>query len=252
MSLNTYTIFFIACCFVLACGNNTTPKKEKAASSTSGLSFEEARAELAEGRKLVEEADSLHQADAKILSEQVANQGYDRLIRLSKVAPNYRNAAAGLIGQAAYYGRNYPAAKEWLKEAMELDNRDVKSLMWLGLAHLATSQPDSAQSYFAKSINYYDHPAHRARLVSEIYAVGQTAYEYGVSYDQDGYPQKGFDYKVYGTYVTSMAYELDKEDSKPESKSQVLTYAQTLLPQAIERKDTPRVQFFNNIINNIK
>jgi tetratricopeptide (TPR) repeat protein len=247
-----FKISIITSCLILmmACGTGSTQKDP--VKKDTELDFSEARTMLAEGKKLTEKADSLHQENARLLTEQTAELAYSKLYNLVEKAPSYRNAASAMLGQSAYLKRKFPEAERWLKEAMQLNNRDVKTLMWLGLTYLATSQPDTAREYFAKSITFFDEADHRERVVREIFDVGQTAFEYGVSYEQDGYPQKGFDYKAYGTYVVSMAYELDKEDSMPELKQQVVSYATVLLPRANEQNDEKRIAFFQNIINQLK
>ncbi|MEZ4687899.1 MAG: hypothetical protein R3B47_18100 [Bacteroidia bacterium] len=244
--------FFIFVIAILIAGSCDQAASHQEKEPTSSLDFQEARRMLAEGKKLVLASDSLHQGGEEVLAEQKAAEAVAKLQDLISKAPDYRNAAVALLGQAAFINRDYQNAKMWLEEAVGMDGRDVKSLMWLGLSHLATSQPDTAQGYFARSINFYDEVSHRERMVREIYKVGITAFEYGVSHEQDGYPQKGFDYKVYGTYVVSMAWELDKNDSMPELKGQILTYAKALLPQAKERNDTARIQFFENIITQLQ
>ena len=245
----SFFIIVIAALVLGSCNNTGAEQGEKKASS---LEFKEARRMLAEGKKLVYASDSLHVEGSDVLAQEKAAEAITRLQELIDQAPDYRNASIALLGQAAYIKRDYQNAKIWLDEAIGMDNRDVKSLMWLGLSYLATSQPDTAQGYFARSINFYDEASHRERMVREIYKVGTTAFEYGVSKEQDGYPTEGFDYKVYGCYVAGMAWELDKNDSMPELKNQLLAYARALLPQARERKDTARVKFFDNIINQLQ
>lgn len=246
-----FSIFIIVVTALLlgSCGDKAPKQTEKQATK---LDFSEARRMLAQGKNLVLEADSLHLMDEGVIAEQKAEEAIVKLEQLINQSPDYRNASVALMGQAAYIKRDYQQAKALLEEAIGLDSRDVKSLMWLGLSYLATSQPDSAQSLFARSINYYDEASHRERMVREIYKVGTTAFEFGVSHQQDGYPQKGFDYKVYGTYVASMAWELDKDDSMPEIKGQVLAYANALMPEAKERNDEARIQFFNNVIKQLQ
>lgn len=251
--MNMKYIQLIALLLVLtmaACGGGAGDKPdEKEIEDT--INFSEASRLLAVGKKQVERADSLHVAGASVLAEQAAEEGFSTLVNLSKQAPSYRNASVAMMGHAAFLNRKYPEAITLLKEALELNDRDVNSLMWLGMAFLSSSQPDSARNYISKSINAYDQTDHRARVVKEIYTVGRTSYEYGVSYGQDGYPQRGFDYRVYGTYVSTMAWELDKDDSMPEIKSQILAYANVLLPEAKERDDLRRIDFLKNIITQL-
>jgi tetratricopeptide (TPR) repeat protein len=244
-----YIVSFLFLLLAISC--NEQPESESQ-NQAPALSFQEARRMLADGKKLVQAADSLHQANEQLLAQEQAAAAMYTLQRLVDQAPDYRSAAIALWGKAAFIKRDYHEAKILLAEAVENDGRDINSLMWLGLSHLATSRSDTAQVLFAQSIRFYDAAEHRSRMVNEIYKVGTTAFEYGVSHAEDGYPKKGFDYKVYGTYVTTMAWELDKDDSMPEAKDQALAYARALLPEAQKRNDEPRVQFLQNVIDQLQ
>ena len=154
----------------------------------------------------------------------------DKLIpegeRLVTIDPNYEPAVAAALGHGYYLTKDYHKAAEWLQKAVDIDPSNARNFKELGLSYFSLGKIPKGQENIAQSIGRDEEEANRKAIVTAMYDIGNTSYDFGSEYLVGGEPTKGKDYQLYGLAILRLAYDLDGQD--PLLLKQIIAFAQAL------------------------
>jgi len=168
---------------------------------TPDLALEESKKYLERMNQFIAEEDF---ESALVEAEQAAYQ----LETVISIDPNYTSALAGDLGRAHYYQSNYSQALTYYAQASEADPSNAAFHRMQGMTQFNLGSIEDAQASVARSISVADNSKNREAIISEMMRIGNTSFDYGTAYIEDGYPSKGTDYQRYGLAMYRMAHEL--------------------------------------------
>jgi tetratricopeptide (TPR) repeat protein len=145
---------------------------------------------------------------------------------------NYRPALAPQLARAYYYARKFAEAKQWFQESTEADPGNPEYHKMLALTHFNLGNIPEGQQSIVDAIRYQDTQEMRDEIAEEMAHIGQTSFEYGTKYIEDGYPKKGTDYQQYGLAMYRLAFDLEGQTRK-DFVRQIVTWGKFLKDSAV-------------------
>lgn len=122
------------------------------------------------------------------------------------------SAFAGALGHELYVfattfgGVDFAEAQEFLLRAVQADPDNVASLGELGLCRVNLGDISGAQGNFQRVFELDDSRETRDYLSTELAAIGQRAFSYGTTLQNEGQEQQGITYKRFAIGASMLAF----------------------------------------------
>ena len=107
---------------------------------------------------------------------------------------------------AAFGGGDFAEAADCLLEAIRMEPNNVAFICDLGLCQANLGDLSGAQENFRRVSELDDSRETREHIATEMGDIGQRAFDYGTSLQEEGKEQEGISYKRFAIGATMLAY----------------------------------------------
>ena len=150
-------------------------------------------------------------------NEEEGKKRYEMSIKKFKetlqIDPNHKGVASAM-GHNYYEIRNYDEAINWFTKAISVQPKFAVNYQFLGLSQINKGKVETGERNIEKAFEIDNSEDMKYNTISNLVHIGNLAYSYGDTYEQEGKIEKGNDYRKFGIRVLMSALEYSNNDKE--------------------------------------